>query len=283
MPCKIILFLSLCLLSSAGMAASSTPPGADEQDALPAPEASTEIVDKGDITLVFSAASGTAGQDIASQTEDSAGLLSAINNSIRLPAELPIYFKDCAAPQAQFNTETSQVELCYAAIDAYATAQTGVTATRREWLDAAQKAVHYLLIRETGNALYLRVTLGDGQKSSLSALEMAALLLLSLEENSVKEIKQQWVEFLLAAKQKASAFKVVESPLELNSINNLLCLFYGSDPKSFTHLVGTTKLTQERAATCEYEFSQKMNDWTSLLTPYLKLANPSPDAAQVWQ
>src|SRR6266850_392481 len=198
--------------------------------------------------------------------------------SIRLPRPLSIKFAGCdGTSNAWYDTADSTVTFCYEYVAELDAGSSGAAAHGIPAEDAWQGAVVFILLHETGHALFDLLKVPILGREEDAADQVAALLLLRAGEGIARRVLggAAWM-YLYDAKGRLpddSDFSDVHG-LDSQRFYNVLCMAHGSNPASFKGMVEKGYLPKDRAEGCADEFRQ-------VAYAVKKLIDPSMDA-EVW-
>jgi len=195
--------------------------------------------------------------------------------SLRLPKPLVIKFAGCdGTSNAWYEPADGTVTFCYeyvAEIDkgAAGAPEHGITVET-----ASEGAVVFVLLHETGHAIFDLLKVPVLGREEDAADHVAAFLLLRAGEGIARRVLggAAWM-YLHDSKGRMpdeSDFADVHG-LDSQRFYNVLCMAYGSNPASFKGMVEKGYLPKERAEGCAEEFRQ-------VAFAVKKLIDPSVDA-----
>lgn len=205
-------------------------------------------------------------------------LAASINQSMKLPYDIPLVGKECGDANAFWSSDDKSVTICYEdaadALDIY---------TRAGDADPAASAINSEIAtfyHETGHMVIDLYDLPVTGREEDVADQLSAYILLapaadgSVDPASVQAVKDFAREFKGYDEQKGGeidqgALADVHS-LDLTRMYNLECWVYGADPVGNADLVTDGLLPEDRADGCEDEYAQLSRSWDTLLAPYLK-------------
>ncbi len=218
------------------------------------------------------------GRDLIQNDHLLEDLADSINESLKLPYDIPLVGKECGTANAYWSRDDKSVTICYEdaadALDIY---------TKAGDDDPAASAINSEMatfFHETGHMVIDLYDLPVTGREEDVADQLAAYILLApgpdgkTDPESVQAVKDFAREFKGYDEQKGGeidegALADVHS-LDLTRMYNLECWVYGSDPVANADLVNDGLLPEDRADGCEDEYTKLSNSWGTLLAPYLK-------------
>ncbi len=201
--------------------------------------------------------------------------LRSILNPLRLPRELTLELKSCGGKvdayywQATATVCYEYVELIQQHAPKVATPG-GVTRA-----DAIIGAIVDTFLHEAGHAVFDLLEIPVFGREEDAADFFSAYVLLKFAPEDAARLFQG-VGFMMASEAKAA----LEKPASLQAYAgphgtapqryyNLLCMAYGSDPKTFADAVSKGGLPKERADDCAEEFALLERAFRKLVMPYV--------------
>lgn len=200
---------------------------------------------------------------------------SEVLSALRLPRRLLIKFASCdGTSNASYNPANGTVTFCYEYVaEIY---QTSLEATAHGFsADLAFKGgVAFVLLHETGHALFDLLKVPVLGREEDAADNVAAFLLLRAGEGMTHRVLTgaAWM-YLHDAEghmPDESDFADVHG-LDSQRYYNVLCMAHGSDPASFEGMVDKGYLPKERAEGCANEFHQVAYAVKTLIDPSLDM------------
>jgi len=195
--------------------------------------------------------------------------------SIRLPKPLLIKFAGCdGTSNAWYEPTDGTVTFCYEYVAELERGASGSSAHGIPPDVAWQGGVAFVLLHETGHALFDLLKVPILGREEDAADNVAAFLLLRAGEGIARKVLggAAWM-YLHDSKGRLpdeSDFADVHG-LDSQRFYNVLCLAYGSNPASFKGMVDKGYLPKERAEGCNEEYRQ-------VAYAVKKLIDPSVDA-----
>lgn len=219
-----------------------------------------------------------AGRDLLRDEHLLEDLADGINQSLKLPYDIPLIGAECGEANAFWSRDDKSVTICYEdaadALDIY---------TRAGDSDPAASAINSEIAtfyHETGHMVIDLYDLPVTGREEDVADQLSAYILLTpgpdgqLDPGSVQAVKDFARVFKGYDEQKGGeidegALADVHS-LDLTRMYNLECWVYGADPEANPDLVGDGLLPDDRADGCQDEYARLSSSWDTLLGPYLK-------------
>jgi len=200
--------------------------------------------------------------------------------SIRLPKPLLVKFAGCdGTSNAWYEPADGTVTFCYEYVNDIYQSSGGAKEHGIDPDQAFTGGVAFILLHETGHALFDLLKTPILGREEDAADQVAAFLLLRAGEGLARRVLggAAWM-YLHDSKGRMpddSDFADVHG-LDSQRYYNVLCMAYGSNPASFKGMVEKKYLPAERAEDCEGEFRQ-------VAYAVKKLIDPSVDAAMAAQ
>jgi len=198
--------------------------------------------------------------------------------SVRLPKPLLIRFAGCDGTiNAWYEPTDGTVTFCYEYVDDIDKTSRGAKERDLDPEVAWEGAVTFVLLHETGHALFDLLKVPILGREEDAADQFAAFALLRAGEGIARRVLTgaAWM-YLHDAKGRMpddSDFADVHG-LDSQRFYNVLCMAHGSNPSSFKGMVDKGYLPKDRAETCADEFHQ-------VAYAVKQLINPNLDV-QVW-
>jgi hypothetical protein len=217
------------------------------------------------------------GRNLIQQAHLLEDLADSINESLKLPFDIPLIGKQCDTANAFWDPNDNTVTICYEdaadGLDIYTKA--GDADPRASAINAEVATFYH----ETGHMVISIYDLPATGREEDAADQVSAYILLTpgpdgkADPGNVQAVKDFAREFQGYADQSGAMedgdFADVHSPNKTR-MYNLECWVYGSDPEANADLVGGDQLPEDRADGCEDEYDKMSNAWDRLLDPYLK-------------
>jgi hypothetical protein len=199
--------------------------------------------------------------------------------TIRLPRPLMLKFAGCGGTSnAWYENEDQTVTFCYELVADAEKAADGAAAYGISKEDATEGPVIFILLHESGHAIFDLLQVPILGREEDAADQFAADVLLRAGKGIARRVLTgtAWMY-----KHDASARALEESDyadvhgLDVQRFYNVLCMAYGADAKAFAGLVEKGYLPQERAEGCAEEYAQVRYAVRTLISPSL-----DPEAAR---
>lgn len=218
------------------------------------------------------------GRDLIKDDHLLEDLAESINESLKLPYDIPLIGKECGVANAYWSPDDKSVTLCYEDAD---DALNIYTAAGDD--DPAASAINSevaTFFHESGHMVIDLYDLPVTGREEDVADQLSAYILLApgadgkADPDSVQAVKDFAREFKSYDEQKGGEIDqgalADTHSLDLTRMYNLQCWVYGADPVANADLVGDGLLPQDRADGCEDEYAKLSSSWDTLLGPYLK-------------
>ena len=204
-------------------------------------------------------------------------LADAINESLKLPQDVPLIGKECGRPDAYWSPGDKSMTICYEdaadALDIY------TDAGDEDPVSSAINSEIATFYHETGHMAIDLYDLPVTGREEDVADQLAAYVLLTpgpdgtIDPDSVQAVKDFAREFQIYGERNGpledTDLSDVHSP-DRTRMYNLECWVYGADPDGSADLVTSGALPEDRADGCEDEYRKLSDAWSSLLSPYFK-------------
>ncbi len=218
------------------------------------------------------------GRDLIQKDQLLEDLADSINQSLKLPYDIPLIGKQCDEANAYWSPSDKTVTICYEdaadALDIY---------TKAGDADPATSAINSEIAtfyHETGHMVIDLYDLPTTGREEDVADQLAAYILLApgadgkIDAGSVQAVKDFAREFKGYSEQKGDEIDEGQladtHSLDKARMYNLECWVYGADPTDNADLVNDGLLPQDRADGCEEEYQKLSSSWDALLGPYFK-------------
>jgi hypothetical protein len=196
--------------------------------------------------------------------------------AIRLPRPLLVKFAGCdGTSNAWYEASDGTVTFCYEYVDDIWKGSTGAVAHGVPAEAAWEGGVAFILLHETGHALFDLLKVPILGREEDAADQVAAFILLRAGEGIARRVLAgaAWM-YLHDSKGRMpdeSDFADVHG-LDSQRFYNVLCMAHGSNPASFQGMVDKGYLPKERAEGCADEFRQVSYAVKKLIDPSVDLA-----------
>lgn len=201
--------------------------------------------------------------------------LRSILSPLRLPRELTLEFKSCGGKVDAYYWQAAAT-VCYEYVELIQRHAPKVgTPGGLTRADAIVGAIVDTFLHEVGHAVFDLLDVPVFGREEDAADFFSAYVLLKFAPEDAARLFQG-VGFMMASEAKAA----LEKPQDLRAYAgphgtaaqryyNLLCMAYGSDPKTFADAISKGGLPKERADDCGEEFSMLERAFRKLIMPYI--------------
>ncbi|WP_420329769.1 DUF4344 domain-containing metallopeptidase [Mycolicibacterium aromaticivorans] len=218
------------------------------------------------------------GRDLIKNDHLLEDLADGINQSLKLPFDIPLIGKQCGTANAYWSPDAKSVTICYEdAADALTIYTKAGDPDPKASAINSEIATFY---HETGHMVIDIYDLPATGREEDVADQLAAYILLApgpdgkIDPESVQAVKDFAREFKGYSDQRGGEIDERQlsdvHTLDLARMYNLECWVYGADPKGNADLVSSGALPQDRADGCEDEYAKLSSSWDTLLGPYIK-------------
>lgn len=205
-------------------------------------------------------------------------LAADINQSLKLPQDIPLHGAQCDQPNAFWSPSKKMVVICYE--DADLSQRIFVKAGDKDPDTSAIGSEDATFYHEAGHMAVTLYNLPITGKEEDAADQLAAYILLTPGDNgkvdseSVQAVKDFARTFAAYAELKAQMGTAVnmadEHSLDQQRVYNLQCWIYGSNPEANADIVTSGGLPEERAKRCPDEWQKLSHAWSTLLDEHWK-------------
>ncbi len=204
-------------------------------------------------------------------------LAEGINQSLKLPVDVPLIGKECGEANAFWSPSDKSMTICYEdAAEALKIYTDDGDADPRASAINSEIATFY---HETGHMAIDLYQLPITGREEDVADQLAAYVLLTpgddgkIDPASVQAVKDFAREFrgYSDSNGEIDEGQLADThSLDKTRMYNLECWVYGADPVGNADLVSDGALPQDRAEGCQDEYEKLSDAWSSLLGPYFK-------------
>ena len=214
-------------------------------------------------------------------------LLRALLRPFRLPRQLTLEVKGCDGKvDAYYGDDTAT--LCYEYVELIQQHAPKVgTPGGLMRADAITAAIVDTFLHEVGHAVFEMLKIPILGREEDAADFFSAYILLQFAPEDARRLIQG-VGFMMASEAKAAMKELPklktfanEHGLPAQRYYNLLCMAYGSDPKTFANAVLRGRLPEERAEGCAEEYKTLQRAFHKLILPYVDQARQRKARSQV--
>jgi len=254
----------------------------DEEEALnDIPDEDYLLVDEGDFVLGFIEPESDALRPLAERllaTEDFTVVTQALNDTVGLPADLPITFAECGLINAFYDPELRAITMCYELFDFIQTQFANAGLDDDDAFARALDANIFIFFHEVGHALIHVLELPTTGKEEDAVDDLATIVLIESFDGGDQAVLNAAQSFFLSGSEITDLSELDfadEHSLDQQRFFSISCLVYGSNPGGHADLVEAGTLSDDRAALCEEEYPQKLDAWLVLLDFALKAEEES--------
>ena len=199
------------------------------------------------------------------------GLVKGLNQSLDLPSDILVTFKECGDANAFYDPAKAQVVMCYELIQILAKAAYSGDELSS---DAYAYSGLFTFLHELGHALVDQYQLPITGREEDTADSFAAVLLIRMRWDTVLVAALNQFESIASVEDKSGTVSYWnEHPFTRQRIYNVACLLYGSAPDTYQPWVSEEHLPAERAKLCPNEYAQADRSWGRLLAPHVNLSS----------
>jgi len=194
-----------------------------------------------------------------------------LNKLIKLPKSVGIVMLDCRQPNAFYDPTRGRIIVCYELVVYFAKLFRPVSKTLDETAVKTVLATMFLFFHEVGHALrhVLKLPVTGPEEDAVD--ELATLLLLEFPQGQyVAALGAEALQLIQKDKKKRGRTLPFwdEHSFGSQRYYNVICLIYGSNPKSHHKLVDLGYLPKARAGRCHGDYLTKSKAWQTLLKPH---------------
>lgn len=196
-----------------------------------------------------------------------------VSGALKLPQDVPTVFETCGVENAFYHPQQKRITFCYELLGTFAAiVGTDKSLTEEEVETVMLGSTLFFLLHEIGHALVdvLNIPITGREEDAVD--DLAGLIL--IEADGYEELLGAAYSFdVLAQHVEASGQNLAfwdEHSLNAQRAYTLTCLVFGSQPDSYTDLVGPNVLPVKRAERCPNEYRQKSSAWERLLATHMK-------------
>lgn len=238
----------------------------------------------GTISVSYAPGINDASDELASILRDAAvfeDLAGGISETIHLPADMLVEFRNCETANAFYDPKSQQIVMCYELMGMLAQNAAATGKNDEEVGQDMMFASIFFFYHEMGHALVHQLDLPITGKEEDAVDDMAALLLLENNEDGsggvmIASVVQQFGELATKMEDMDSLPFWGQHSLDAQRMYHLICMIYGSNTEAYAGLVGDDVLPKERADACPHEYKQRARNWQRLMENHLK-PEPEPE------
>jgi hypothetical protein len=229
-----------------------------------APEA-----DQGDFRLVVDPGPDTLERKTVQQMLEV--LVPVLNRTLKVPRDIPIHMTSCGQPNAFYNFETHEIQVCDEYAPSIMESFSLVQPDKQKQVTMAVTKLVQTLFHELGHCMIHEWHLPITGREEDAADQASMFFLLMPHQENTAQVALLGAEYWVAAEAAHGDATPYWDPhaLDEQRFFNMMCLVFGSDPKQFSYLVDEGVLPIMRAANCKMEWAQVRDSWSQLLKPYV--------------
>jgi hypothetical protein len=193
------------------------------------------------------------------------------NRVLTFPTDVPLVAKECGRINAFYSPGTHDVSICFEFIEALHNAYAAKLANKTDAEKMARTAevIAFFTLHEAGHAF-----LGENKLGTLGGEEDVVddISGIFFVANKQPQIPVYGTNAIVSLQPTSSTFSD-EHSFTRQRYFNMLCLVYGSDPKTYAGLIGPeadNKLPEDRAVRCPSEWTKKTSALKTLIGPYVR-------------
>lgn len=231
-------------------------------------------LDKGDFKVGFPPVA-KGGKPRKAMPKDEAAMLQEIatglNELIALPRDVYLNFDACGEPNAFYSSDTTEVTICYELADQIEQEFKTITKDQAKIDDMVGDTIMQAFFHELGHCLIDVLDLPATGREEDAVDQLATILILDGSPEGRRSAINAALEFDLASRDSDPNDMAYwdEHSFSKTRFYDMLCLVYGSDPKSMRSIVGPDGLPEERAVRCTQEYQRAEKAWMRLLEPFI--------------
>jgi hypothetical protein len=243
-------------------------------------------VDSGDLKLRYEprkkSTAPTEDHAVGSNPKTIEKLISDLNQRLKLPFDMYVVFLDCDSPDAFYDPETHEINLCYQLIDDFYYLFAKKLKDKTKLDNAVKSATVATLFHELGHGLVDAWKIPITGREEDAVDQLSTLVLIEATEGGEQMALEGALTFkLYADMDKGEKIYWDEHSLDEQRFFDTICLVYGHDVKKYDYLVKNGTLPEERAGVCTEDYVRVNRSWRQLLAPYLKVSEqPRPKLRQ---
>jgi Putative metallopeptidase len=198
-------------------------------------------------------------------------LISLLNETIELPAEVGFSFEECIHSNVYYDEDTNQVVICRQWLDEIERVLSRDSSDKTAVRQTVQNVALAVFLHETAHALIDILGIPVTGRDEDAADQFSTLILLNQKDGARKALLVAHVYKVLS--QDEARYPPVywgEHSLDIQRYYDTLCMIYGRDPKQNLRVLANDPLPEARAENCESEYKRIESSWKKLLMPYAK-------------
>jgi len=196
-----------------------------------------------------------------------------LNKALILPNNIFLRSKDCGEPNAEFDSKTESVTVCYELMEHFANLYKSDGMKPEDADKKMFDAVRFAFLHEVGHALIYNYDLPIAGNEEDAADRCSSYINIEeLGDAGVNAVLAAADAFRIESKQKSATKRDLadEHLLQEQRFYNSLCMIYGADAEKYEYFVTDGYLPKERAARCPVEYQRTVESWKNLLQPWRK-------------
>lgn len=249
-----------------------------------APTAMAQNGGGGTISVSYAPGTDEASDELAAILRDAAifeDLASGISETLMLPNDILVEFRNCDTANAFYVAKSRQVVMCYELMGVLAR---NAAASGKDDEQVGQDMMYasiFFFYHEIGHALIHQLDIPTTARQEDAVDDMAALLLLENNEDGsggqmIASVVEQFGQFASQMEDLDSLPFWNDHSLDAQRMYHLICMIYGSNPEAYAELASDDVLPDGRAKQCPSEYKQAARSWERLMENHLK---PDPEPA----
>ncbi|MDB4973581.1 MAG: hypothetical protein JWN48_1922 [Myxococcaceae bacterium] len=229
-------------------------------------------VDRGDLLVSWASPPDAAAQQLASAFRQDLlfeNVASTLNATLKLERDLPVRHLACGEENAFYDPNTGSLSMCYELLEKITKVAYDPDASEQVVGDRVVGTWLFVFFHELGHGLVDQYELPITGREEDSVDDFSTVLMV---EAGLSDYALHAAEYWAATD--SGMFGQLdfadEHSLNPQRFYEIVCLVYGSDPRSYAHLVDNGFLPESRAQSCPVEYQKKRDAWQTLLQPWLK-------------
>jgi hypothetical protein len=193
----------------------------------------------------------------------------ALNDSLKLPRDLPIIHKSCGEENAFYDPNSGELQMCYELLESISDVSDGISTDADEYGERVVATWAFVFFHELGHGLIDLYELPVTGKEEDAVDEFSTLLMIQADLAEYAIYAADYWQVTGSGMYDETLY-ADEHSLNEQRFYNILCLVYGSDPDKFDAIVSAGLLPESRAVRCPAEYEKKDKSWSTLLEPWAK-------------
>ncbi len=211
--------------------------------------------------------------------------ISDLNDSIALPYHVGVVFAPCDVINAFWNPNDVTITMCYELKEFLYDMFRAQTKSQQELEFAVLGAMEFIFYHELGHALVDIFDIPFTGREEDAVDQFSTVFLIS-QDLGVESALSGASFFYLTGSSTDDLVFWGEHSLDQQRFYDIVCLVYGSDPETYSHLILQEQkgfllsssqgyLPKERADRCPSEYFDISRSWSTLLNTYVALKEPA--------